>query len=120
MNLYLLVAFLPGRHLSVLVFVIGCIVSVLDNIYMYSLCLLSVIVVSSPKKSDRWAVMKHTVYLWQVEMVANAEIHEDILIIVKSSEGVVQACERRCRMGWQLSQKQEVKDGLYNRDDLSW
>ena len=64
--------------------------------------------------------MKHTVYLWQVEMVANTEIHEDILIIVKSSEGVVQACERRCGMGWQLSQKQEVEDGPYSCDDPSW
>ena len=40
--------------------------------------------------------MYHTVYLWQVEMVPNAEIHKDVLIVVEAGKSVVQACEGRC------------------------
>ena len=52
MDLYLLMAFLPGRHLNVLVLMIGCEVSILDNVDMDLLCLFRVIIVSSTKKLD--------------------------------------------------------------------
>ena len=120
MDLYLLTTLLPGGHLNVLVLVIGCDVSVLDNVDMEPLCLLSVVVVSTPKKLDRFTVMDHTVYLRQVEVVADAKINKYILIIVKSSKGIVQACEGGCGVGWQLCQEKEVEDSPYNCDDLLW
>ena len=52
MDLDLLAALLPGGHLNGLVLVIGFFVSILDDINMYPLCLLRIIVVSGPKKAD--------------------------------------------------------------------
>ena len=52
MDLDLLTVLLPGGHLNGLVLVIGFFVSILDDINMYSLCLLHIIIVSSPEKVD--------------------------------------------------------------------
>ena len=109
MDLHLLMAILPGGHLNGLVLVIGRFISVLDDVDMELLGLLGVIIVGSSKKTDQGTVMDETVYLWQVEVVANAKFNEDFLILVKVSEHIIQARECSCHMGWKLSQKEEVE-----------
>ena len=81
MDLHLLVVILPGGHLNGLILVIGRFISVLDDVDMESLSLLSVIIVGSSKKMDQGTVMDETVYLWQVEVVVNAKFNEDSLFL---------------------------------------
>ena len=118
MLLYLLAVLHPGGHLGVFIFMVCWTISILYKVYMKLLCLLSIIIVSSAKYMDWWAVVKKTVNLQNIEVVLHPKIHKDVFVLMKHEQSTLKTSDHIGCLRGQLGQIQEIKKATHSLEQM--
>src|ERR1700733_14223741 len=83
MPFYPLATLQPGSHLCEFIFAICRSIHVLREVYVKTLHLLGIVIVSRAKKHDGRCIVKHTMQLWSVEPFLCSQVDEDTLVSMK-------------------------------------
>ena len=80
----------PDCHLGIFIPVVRCPVSVLRQVNVEAFRVLCIIIVSRPKELDGVNIVNERVQLWEVEIVPDTEVHEDVFVRMKPFKRLVQ------------------------------
>jgi hypothetical protein len=81
---------------------------------MKPLRLFHVIVIGCTKKHNGPSVMAETMQLWKVEVLPDSEFNENVLIFMKSAQGILQSIETFRAVYRVLRQVEEIKKRPYS------
>jgi hypothetical protein len=102
------VAFKPDRHLWEFVLPICGTPSILCKIDMKTFSIFGVAVVSRAEKLDAQEVVIKKMELWNIEVIAYAQVNKNVLVIMKSLQRIAKKLECLSCMHRVLCQEKEI------------
>lgn len=83
-------AFEPGRHLREFVLVVCGAIRIFSKVDVEAFGVLGVVIICGTIQSNHVSIVKREMEFWQVERVPNAEVDENVLVVVEEIECLVQ------------------------------